>query len=126
MSDYFRFVYVDYAIVCNFPKFRIENVCISEHSVEKQEICSYLKIFRETNYSVNLLLSQLLSRNFCGKWRERITAISTNCMNINLRKQAKMCLDIFHLFTNCIYGQKYVHSEVEPFLKERNFGTLKS
>ena len=45
-----------------FPKFRIENVCISEHSVEKQEIYSYLKIFRENNYIVNLLLSQAFTK----------------------------------------------------------------
>ena len=77
------------------------------------------KLFRENRYSVNLVLSQLISRNF---W-ERIIAISTNCMTINLRKQAKMCLDIFHLFTNCIFSTS-IYDLVLTYIMFVNFFTI--
>ena len=37
------------------------------HSVEKREILSHLKIFRQINYLVTYLVKPLISRNFCQK-----------------------------------------------------------
>ena len=44
-------------------------------------------------------------------------------MTINLRKQAKMCLDIFHLFTNCIFSTS-IYDLVLTYIMFVNFFTI--
>ena len=102
-----------------FTEFLSKNVMMrAHHGMEKREILSHWKKFRQINHLVISLVKPLLSRNFCEKVWERISRSSTVEIT-EIYSHWKNVLSN-HLFSN-FFSKSVTFTKFLPKMRESEF-----